>query len=125
MSRRQTDEPWDVLVCRGCCCGSTRKHRGTDHEGQVESLRDACTQAGDAAPRVLVTDCLDRCTSSNVVVLRPPRAARKRGAKPVWLGRVLSAAQTAEVAGWLSRGGPAAEPLPATLQGLRIGPSGR
>lgn len=114
------EQPWDLLVCRGCCCGSARKHRHTDHDAQLEVLRES----GDdgSAVRMLVTDCLDRCEWSNVVVLRPPRAECKRGAKPIWLGRLLTGEQTEALAGWLRCGGPAAEPLPGPLQVLRMRP---
>jgi (2Fe-2S) ferredoxin len=111
---------WDVLVCRDCCCGSARKHRRTDHDGQLDTLRAASAEGGGT--RVLVSECLDRCEQSNVVVLRPSRAVRRAGGKPVWLGGVLSEAHTAALAGWLRRGGPAAEALPAALRGLRLRP---
>ncbi len=68
---------WDVLVCRGCCCGSARKHRRTDHEGQLDDLRTASAAGGGS--RVLVADCLDRCDDSNVVLLRPSRTAKRAG----------------------------------------------
>jgi (2Fe-2S) ferredoxin len=111
---------WDVLVCRDCCCGSARKHRRTDHDGQLEALRTASAEGGGT--RVLVSDCLDRCEQSNVVVLRPARAVRTAGGRPVWLGGVLTAAHTAALAGWLRRGGPASGPLPDGLRGLRLRP---
>ena len=114
---------WDVLVCRGCCCGSARKHRRTDHEGQVEDLREASAAGGGT--RVLVADCLDRCDDSNVVLLRPSRAAKRAGGKPLWLGGVLSAAHTELLCGWLRRGGPAAEAPPRSLLGLRLRPARR
>ena len=110
---------WDLLVCRGCCCGSADKHRRTDHEGQLEELRAA---AGDGAVRVLVSDCLDQCDRSNVVVLRPSRSARKGGARPLWLGGVLAAQQTAALADWLRRGGPVAGAVPKAVQSLKFRP---
>ena len=124
MGRAGGEAPeWDLLVCRGCCCGSTSKHRRTDHDGQVDDLRAA--QADSDAVRVLVSDCLDQCERSNVVLLRPARAARRRGAKPMWLGGVLASAQTEALADWVRRGGPAAEGLPRALQALRFRPSGK
>ncbi len=114
---------WDVLVCRGCCCGSERKHRRTDHEGQLADLREASADGGGT--RVLVADCLDRCDDSNVVLLRPSRTAKRAGAKPLWLGGVLTQAQTDLLAGGLRRGGPAAETAPRTLLGLRLRPGRR
>jgi hypothetical protein len=71
---------------------------------------------------VLVADCLDRCDDSNVVLLRPSRTAKRAGAKPLWLGGVLSGAQTELLCTWLRRGGPAAEPAPRSLLGLRLRP---
>ena len=114
---------WDVLVCRGCCCGSARKHRRTDHEGQLADLRQASAAGGGT--RVMVADCLDRCDDSNVVLLRPSRAAKRTGGTPLWLGGVLTQAQTDLLSGWLRRGGPAAETAPRSLLGLRLRPARR
>ena len=114
---------WDVLVCRGCCCGSPAKHRRTDHEGQLGDLQEASAAGGGT--RVLVADCLDRCEDSNVVLLRPSRAAKRGGARPIWLGGVLTPAQTELLCGWLRRGGPAAGPAPRPLLGLRLRPARR
>ncbi len=113
----------DVRVCRGCCCGRERKHRRPHHQGQLADLRDASAAGGGT--RVLVADCLDRCDDSNVVLLRPSRAAKRSGARPLWLGGVLTQAQTDLLAGWLRRGGPAAETAPRTLLGLRLRPGRR
>ena len=71
---------------------------------------------------MLVTDCLDACASANVVVLRPPRARRRDGARPVWLGGVLSAERTGLLCGWLERGGPEVEQLPLELLRLAFRP---
>ena len=110
-------------MCRGCCCGSSRKHRRTDHDGQLADLRAA--SAADGGTRVLVTDCLDRCDDSNVVLLRPSRSAKRAGAKPLWLGGVLRAAHTDLLSGWLRGGGPAVEAAPPSLLGLRLRPARR
>lgn len=104
---------WDVVVCRGCCCGTQCKHPQTDHEEQLDLIRQA---AQDRPIRVVVADCLDRCAESNVVVLRPSRPARKTGARPVWLGRVLEPSHTRALCEWLRRGGPTVEALPSPLQ---------
>jgi hypothetical protein len=101
-----------VLVCRGCCCG-TDKHPSTPHREQVAILRRAALAAG---ARFAVTDCLDACAHSNVVVLR----RRVEGAtETVWLGRVLRARDTALLAAWITRGGP----IPGALRG-RVLPAG-
>lgn len=96
-----------VLVCRGCCCGTLRKHPDTDHQGQVAALREA---VGTAAVREV--DCLGRCDRSNVVVVR------RRGAAAAWLGPVLTEAVTAAVADWAAAGAP--EPAPPVIAALRF-----
>lgn len=68
-----------VLVCRGCCCGSTSKHPGVDHDRHVDRLRSATAAAGG---RVLTVDCLGPCDRSNVVVVR-------RGTRRDWFGGLL------------------------------------
>ena len=88
----------EVLICRGCCCGTDRKHPGTDHERQVATL----TQAATACPtaRVRTVGCLGPCSHSNVVVVRPVG----RAGEAVWLGRMNTHTQTASLAGWLEAG---------------------
>ena len=100
-----------VTVCRGCCCGTAAKHPRTDHDGQVDQLRDGV--AGSA--RVRVSDCLDACEHSNVVVVTPSPAGRRAGGRPVWLGEVLDPASTADIADWASAGGPGLADRPQTL----------
>ncbi len=96
-----------VLVCRGCCCGTERKHPGTDHAGQVAVLRSS---AGAAAVREV--DCLGRCDRSNVVVVR------RRGEPARWLGPVLTTTETDAVAAWIAAGAP--EPPPPAVAALRF-----
>jgi hypothetical protein len=97
-----------VLVCRGCCCG-TDKHPSTPHREQVSTLRRAALAAG---ARFAVTDCLDACSHSNVVVLR----RRCAGAtETFWLGRMLRSGDTARLAAWIARGGPVPAPLRGRL----------
>lgn len=81
--------------------------------------------AAGGGTRVLVVDCLDACDSSNVVVLRPPRARRVHGARPVWLGGVVTEQRTGQVCAWLERGGPEAEELPADLLDAAFRPPGK
>lgn len=100
-----------VTLCRGCCCGTAAKHPGTDHDGQVDQLRRGV--AGSA--RVRVSDCLDACEHSNVVVVTPSPAGRRAGGRPVWLGGVLGPASTADIVGWASAGGPGLADLPQAL----------
>jgi hypothetical protein len=87
---------FSVLVCRGCCCGTLRKHPGVDHDAQVDVLTRAAHHGGG---HCRVVDCLDQCSASNLVVVR-----RHDGAPAVWLGGVLSAADTDAVADWLATG---------------------
>lgn len=99
----------DVVLCRGCCCGTQDKHPAVDHAEQQRALQAATRPAGG---RVVLADCLDACERSNVVVVRP----RGRGSpRPVWLGEVLEPARTAAVAAWVTAGGPGAAELPAVL----------
>jgi hypothetical protein len=95
-----------ITVCRGCCCGTARKHPEVDHDRQLEVLREHL-------PAVRVADCLDTCEVSNVVVVQPSPAARAAGAKPVWVGSVLDDDAVRGVITWIDAGGPglAAPPL--------------
>ena len=114
MSRSAQGPGSVVLLCRGCCCGTTDKHPQLDHEHQQSALQEAADGQPDVELRVV--DCLDECDRSNVVVLRRPgRPARERD---VWLGGLLSVRGTEALQQWI-RGG-AAGPLPDALAGLRF-----
>lgn len=89
-----------VLVCRGCCCGTTRKHPDVDHDEQVARLRSACA--------VRVVGCVDECAHSNVVIVRRPSQPS------LWLGGLLDPSLTEALRTWLARG--AAGPVPASLR---------
>ena len=102
-----------VTVCRDCCCGSLTKHPLVDHDAQLTTLRDATA----GRHRVRVSECLDVCERSNVVVVHPSPAARRAGGRPVHLGDVLDDATVAAVAGWLDQGGPGVAPMPVALRG--------
>ncbi len=106
--------PTTVLLCRGCCCGTTSKHPGLDHEAQEEAVRAAVDEHPDVELRVV--DCLDECDRSNVVVVR--RGNRPSKDRDTWFGGVLSDRATTALAGWLSEG--AADPVPGTLVGHRF-----
>jgi predicted metal-binding protein len=97
-----------VLVCRGCCCGTERKHPEVDHAAQLEAIR------ASAGGRLRVTECLDACDRSNVVVLRDGDSTR-------WLGGVLAVEQLRALCEWLAsgRGG---EAMPERLQPLLFEP---
>ncbi|MFT7837111.1 hypothetical protein Q5530_13275 [Saccharothrix sp. BKS2] len=107
-----------VTVCRGCCCGTTRKHPQVDHDGQVRVLREAL----DGTAEVRLSDCLDACAHSNLLVVHPSPAARAAGAKPLWLGRVLDDRALREVIDWISGGGPGVVPPPASLRDRVVTP---
>ena len=79
-----------------------RKHPGIDHAGQVTALVDGIGGAG----RVRVTDCLDACERSNVMVVGPSPEGRAAGGRPVWLSGVLADETVAEVVEWVLGGGP-------------------
>ncbi|SFM59929.1 hypothetical protein SAMN05216207_1001266 [Pseudonocardia ammonioxydans] len=100
-----------VTVCRGCCCGSGRKHPGVDHAALLERL----TTGTDGHARLRTSDCLGPCTDSDVVVVGPVPSARRAGARPVWLRRVLDATAADAVAGWVRAGGPGVAERPAAL----------
>lgn len=97
-------------MCRGCCCGAPEKHPRVDHEAQQEAIEDAAREAGGA--RVLVVDCLDECSHSNVIVVRHRGSPRP---STVWLGGVLSQRQTRALCDWIRDGGPRSAGLPPVL----------
>ena len=110
----------DVVVCRGCCCG-TDKHPDADHEAQLGDLRQAV--ADTATAQLLVADCLGACEHSNVVLLRRRGAAY--GPRRMWFGQVLATDDTEAMCAWIRRGGPSTEDpavraVPARLGRLRM-----
>ena len=98
---RGADRPL-VTVCRGCCCGTESKHPDADHAGQLDALLAGIGDAG----RVRVSDCLDACEYSNVVVVGPSADARRVGARPVWIAGVLDRRAIADIVAWVRGGGP-------------------
>lgn len=112
--RRPTDRTatgCTVTVCRGCCCGTDRKHPGVDHAGQVAALTKGIGDAG----RVRVSDCLDACERSNVVVVGPSPEGRRAGARPTWLSGVLHPDTVDDVVAWVRGGGPGVQDPPGIL----------
>ncbi|WP_203336569.1 (2Fe-2S) ferredoxin domain-containing protein [Nocardioides limicola] len=105
--------PASVTVCRGCCCGTVEKHPDFDHEEQLATLRSGVS-------RVVVADCLGSCDRSNVVVVSPDPAARRAGARPVWLSRMLTVAATQAVLDWVADGGPGVADLPPALRARQL-----
>jgi hypothetical protein len=103
-----------VRVCRDCCCGTSRKHPGVDHD----ALLDRLVAGTGAAGVVDASSCLLACEKSNVVVVQPASRARRRGARPVWLREVLDVVAVDAIAGWVRAGGPGACAVPAALEPL-------
>jgi hypothetical protein len=103
-----------VTVCRDCCCGTERKHPDVDHAGQLRALR--------AAGAVRISECLDACGESNVVIVQPSADGRRRGGRPTWLGLINDEASLADVTAWIRAGGPGIAPMPAPLELNRIRP---
>jgi predicted metal-binding protein len=93
-----------VLVCRGCCCGTVKKHPGFDHNRQLEQLRAALPAA--TGSKLWEVDCLGPCSSSNVIVVRSGHTRR-------WFGNMLDERDTHSLATWIQSGGQS--PLPAQL----------
>ncbi|MFD5825287.1 hypothetical protein [Lentzea sp. NPDC060358] len=107
-----------ITVCRGCCCGTERKHPDVDHDRQLALLRSRLAA-------VTVADCLDACEVSNVVVVRPSPAARATGARAVWVGSVLDDEAVHGVADWVDAGGPGLAAPPAAIAGLIVATPGK
>lgn len=110
-----------VTVCRGCCCGTERKHPGVDHAGQVAALRAGIGPGG----RVRISECLDACEESNVMVVGPSADGRRAGARPVWLSGVLTEEKVGEVVAWVREGGPGVADPPGLLDLAVFSPSRR
>ncbi|MBV7694416.1 (2Fe-2S) ferredoxin domain-containing protein [Streptomyces sp. TRM70350] len=117
---RTTQQPCTLVVCRGCCCGNGRKHPGTDHAWQLDRLRAAAADSGGGFA-VRTTDCLGPCDQANVVVVQPSTAARRAGARAVWVGFAMDDDCTGDLIDWAAAGGPGlAEPAVALqLQFIR------
>ncbi|MBO4164345.1 hypothetical protein [Micromonospora antibiotica] len=101
-----------MTVCRDCCCGSRTKHPTVDHDAQLDGLRAAL----EPDHRVRTSLCLDVCAQSNVMVVHPGPAARRRGARPVWFGLVADDAVVADLVAWVRAGGPGVAAVPAVLE---------
>lgn len=119
--QRTAPDQATITVCRGCCCGSVAKHPDVDHAAQVARLRSA----SPSAARVRVSDCLDACERSNVMVVSPSALGRQAGARPVWLGEVLDEDATADVVAWVEAGGPGVVEPPGMLDLYLFEPSNR
>jgi (2Fe-2S) ferredoxin len=110
-----------VTVCRGCCCGRPEKNPGVDHAAQLAHLRTHLPKNAT----VRVSDCLDVCERSNVIVLSPSPEGRAAGARPVWLGQVHDQDAVAEITDWVAAGGPGVAEPPPVLELYEFKPSRR
>jgi len=99
-----------VTVCRGCCCGTARKHPETDHEGQLRQLAEVGVRVRVAA------DCLGPCEHSNVMVVHPSSVLRRQGARVVWLGGVHDSRLIVHIGRWAAQGGPGATVIPEAVR---------
>lgn len=99
-----------VTVCRGCCCGTARKHPETDHEGQLRQLAEVGVRVR------VVADCLGPCEHSNVMVVHPRFDLRRKGARAVWLGGVLDSRLVVHIGRWAAQGGPGAAAVPEAVR---------
>jgi hypothetical protein len=104
--------PLRVILCRGCCCGTERKHPDVDHAAQERALAAAAEQGGG---KLALSDCLDRCEASNLAVVRAH-------GQNLWFGGQLALEQTERLAAWLAAGAPL--PVPAELAAALIDKSG-
>lgn len=112
-----TGRPCQLVVCRGCCCGTAKKRPGVDHDDQLARLRQLRDGEGREVP-VRTSTCLGPCFQANVVVVQPSAAGRHAGGRPVWLGDFTEERLIGDLDGWLRAGGPGAAPLPGPLADL-------
>ena len=101
------------MLCRGCCCGSERKHPSTDHEQQRRELEAVASEH----VRVRVVDCIDRCARSNVVLVRERLGPGRH--RDTWFGGVHYRAHTEALARWVAGG---CSDLPTELARLELPP---
>lgn len=99
-----------ALVCRGCCCGTQRKHPDVDHDHQLAVL-EACA---NQAVHVRSTGCLGPCADSNVVAVRLAGTTDR-----VWFGLVNTDDATDALATWIRSG--CHLPVPPDLRTYQLG----
>ena len=86
-----------VLLCRDCCCGTTRKHPDVDHDAQLAAL--------SAVARTRIVSCVNECSRSNVVIVR------FGDERAIWLEAVNSETVTNALCDWISARGADPPPL--------------
>jgi len=96
-----------ITVCRGCCCG---REDPTASEALLRSLMDSLP-----GTTVRSSNYLGPCERKDVIVVNPSSRARRRGARPVWLGWTQSAPSVGDLVGWVIAGGPGDVPIPPGL----------
>ncbi len=103
-----------VTVCRGCCCGTHKKHPDVDHDAQLDLLRES---VGDSArvrnqrlPRRLQAIQRHR----GVAVPCRTRRGRSTGVAQ----KVLTVSAMRDIGEWLHAGGPGAATPPPAVEHL-------
>jgi (2Fe-2S) ferredoxin len=102
-----------LVVCRGCCCGSTAKRPQADHAAVLTRLRTFAA-AHPQVTAVRTSECLGPCEQADVMVVRPSREGRRQGGRPVWFGLVDGYAAE-RLLEWVTAGGPGLAPIPDLL----------
>jgi (2Fe-2S) ferredoxin len=102
------------VVCRGCCCGNSRKDPRTDHTAQLRRLEGIADERPSQVS-VRTSDCLGPCDQANVVVVRPSADGRRGGGRPVWFALVRDLGAIDLLEEWLADGGPGLAPIPDLL----------
>lgn len=87
----ETNELPYVRICRGCCCGTSSKHSGFDHDAQVEAISKVA--------RTRIVGCVDECSLSNVMLVQFGNE------KATWIGDLTSDDSTDALCQWLGAGG--------------------
>lgn len=95
---------FSVLVCRGCCCGTVRKHPHVEHAKHLAHLQHATNVGGG---QLRIVDCLDVCQRSNVVVVR------RHGHPATWIGDLHTDTAIETLSRWIESG--AIHQLPTDL----------
>jgi hypothetical protein len=116
-----TGQPCTLVVCRGCCCGTRRKHPQVDHDGHLAQLRTAEAESAGAFA-VRTTDCLGPCGRANVIVVQPSTRGRLAGGRALWLGWALDNDLLDLVISYARAGGPGIAEIPAALDLHRTEP---
>jgi len=108
----KTKKSFSVLLCRDCCCGTDRKHPEFDHAAQRRELEGVISKAGG---KLHIVKCIDACSYSNVVVIRPHNGEK------IWLGGLAQAETHVELCRFLARD--VFQPLTPLLEDCRFEPT--